>query len=99
MGSTGAFTATLRGGRATLRLWERDGGICHLCGKPVNDMREASRDHLVPTSTGGCSCAANIALAHKHCNNRRGSRETMRFTFGTGAQKRRRGHLLVDHPA
>lgn len=95
--STGQFSATSRGGKAKLRLWERDGGKCHLCGKPVNMMSEATRDHLVPLSAGGCTCAGNIALAHRLCNNRRGANETMRFTFGTGAMKRRRGHLLVDH--
>lgn len=95
--TTGRFTA-VRGGKGKLRLWERDGGKCHLCGKAVNDMTEATRDHLVPLSKGGCTCAGNIALSHRSCNNRRGNNETMRFTFGTGAMKRRKGHLLVDHP-
>jgi 5-methylcytosine-specific restriction endonuclease McrA len=93
----GQFTASGPGKRMTLRLWERDRGICHLCGKAVNTLTEASRDHLVPLSQGGCTCSGNIALAHRGCNSRRGSNETMRFTFGTKAQKRRKGHLLVDH--
>lgn len=90
-------SGALKGGKSKLRLWERDGGLCHLCGKPVNMISEATRDHLVPLSAGGCPCAGNIALAHRLCNNRRGSDETMRFTFGTKAQKRRKGHSLVDH--
>jgi len=97
MSSSGSFRGALRGGKAKLRLWERDGGKCHLCGKPVNNISEASRDHLVPLSAGGCTCSGNIALAHRSCNSRRGSNETMRFTFGTRAVKRRKGHLLADH--
>jgi len=97
MSSSGRFTNAGMGGKAKLRLWERDGGRCHLCGKTVNTMSEASRDHIVPLSLGGCTCTGNIALAHRSCNSRRGSNETMRFTFGRGAIKRRKGHLLVDH--
>jgi 5-methylcytosine-specific restriction endonuclease McrA len=95
--STGQFTGALRGGKAKLRLWERDGGKCHLCGQTINMMSEATRDHLVPLSKGGCTCSGNIALAHRRCNTRRGNDETFRTTFGTKAQKRRKGHLLVDH--
>jgi 5-methylcytosine-specific restriction endonuclease McrA len=61
------------------RLRERDGDLCWLCGKPmVFDSRKnkpdaATIDHIVPQSHGGQTTMANLRLAHKLCNNRRGS--------------------------
>lgn len=87
----GSFTGALSGGKAKLRLWERDKGVCHLCGKPINDLVQASRDHLVPLSKGGCTCSGNIALAHRGCNSRRSS-EGYLYTYG-----KRKGHRLAEH--
>lgn len=94
--ATGSFTGALKGGRATLRLWERDGGICHICRYPVNSLALASRDHIVPLSAGGCTCSGNIALAHRRCNSERGSLPIGEAVVGK-RNKRRKGHLLVDH--
>lgn len=55
-------------------VWERDNQTCHICGDPVS-MEEASRDHLVPRAHGGPTTFENVALAHKLCNSRRGTRE------------------------
>lgn len=60
-------------------LWERDGGICHLCKKvvmwnPANVRDRPTRDHLIPVSHGGTHTWDNIALAHHSCNSRRGNR-------------------------
>lgn len=52
-------------------IWERDNRICHICKKYV-DRKDASRDHLIPISAGGPHVRANIALAHRLCNVRRG---------------------------
>lgn len=59
-------------------LWERDGGVCHLCGIPV--MADAAVphpmaptiDHIVPVSKGGAHTRANTALAHFVCNSMKG---------------------------
>ena len=56
-----------------LNIWLRDEGICHLCEQPVS-LEDASRDHLKPRSLGGKTTYKNIALAHKLCNSRRGSK-------------------------
>jgi hypothetical protein len=52
-------------------LRARDGGICHLCDKPVS-RSVATRDHIIPASKGGSDSADNIALAHRNCNMARG---------------------------
>lgn len=61
------------------RVYEADGGICHLCHMPVPvdvDPRHdtaPSIDHLVPTAFGGTDDESNLRLAHRLCNNRRGA--------------------------
>ena len=52
-------------------VWERDNGVCHLCGEYVH-YEQASRDHLVPRFNGGPTTFDNVALAHKKCNSKRG---------------------------
>ena len=62
-------------------VYERDGGVCYLCGKKCdwNDYEEhdgvviygnmyPSRDHVVPKSKGGKNTWSNIRLAHRICN-------------------------------
>ncbi|WP_327413223.1 HNH endonuclease [Streptomyces sp. NBC_01233] len=58
----------------------RDGWRCHLCARLVDPTlyfqhRDAATlDHLVPVSAGGTDEASNLALAHRGCNSRRGTR-------------------------
>lgn len=54
-------------------LWERDGGICHLCGKPC-DPDDWHADHIVPRSLGGVTSYANMAVSHPFCNTSKGNR-------------------------
>jgi 5-methylcytosine-specific restriction endonuclease McrA len=62
-------------------VYERDNGICYLCGEPCdwNDKeivngyvvygnRYPSRDHVIPKSKGGKNTIDNIRLAHRICN-------------------------------
>ena len=53
-------------------VYERDDAICHLCDALV-PRHEASRDHVRPKSKGGRLTFDNIRLAHRLCNNTRGS--------------------------
>jgi len=61
-------------------IWLRDGGVCHLCRKPVPLHLKVPKflaptlDHLTPLSRGGLHERANIALAHFICNSTRGAR-------------------------
>ena len=53
-------------------LYERDGGLCGICGKPVRyDSADASTDHIVPLDKGGPHVWNNVRLAHQLCNTRR----------------------------
>ena len=60
-------------------LADRDGWSCWLCGgeidrdAPAGSPWRATADHLVPRSRGGSSELANLRLAHRRCNLRRGS--------------------------
>ncbi len=55
-------------------IFERDGWVCHLCGKPVPDRKYEARDddptldHLTPVSKGGLHVRENVKLAHNRCN-------------------------------
>lgn len=54
-------------------IYERDGRICHLCSKPV-DRQQATMDHVIPVTKGGPHTRANVKLAHRGCNTRKGNR-------------------------
>lgn len=67
------------------KVCDRDGGICYLCGEPIdwddyqliNGKRFAkgkypSIDHMIPLSRGGQHSWANVKLAHFSCNASKG---------------------------
>jgi hypothetical protein len=60
-------------------LAARDGWVCWLCEGaidptlPANLAGGATVDHVVPRSRGGSNDLANLRLAHRRCNGRRGS--------------------------
>lgn len=70
--------------KRVLNLWERDRGLCHLCGGLVlltvgaQHPAAPSADHLLPQSLGygrrlpGATTSNNVALAHRWCNSKRG---------------------------
>lgn len=62
------------------KLYERDGGICQICGKPCdwNDMEWGhsgptypSLDHIIPRAKGGEHTWDNVQLAHCMCNSKK----------------------------
>jgi HNH endonuclease len=59
------------------RIAERDGWWCWLCGDAIDPAAigpwQGTIDHLVPRSRGGSGEMGNLRLAHRRCNNRRGS--------------------------
>jgi 5-methylcytosine-specific restriction endonuclease McrA len=71
-GSPGAYT--LAG------IAARDDRRCHLCGKRVDmslsgmDPDGPTIDHLLPLSVGGLDEVANVSLAHRACNIKKGNR-------------------------
>lgn len=54
-------------------IWDRDGGICHLCGLSA-DPDDWELDHVVPLASGGEHSHANTAVSHPLCNRLKGNR-------------------------
>lgn len=53
-------------------VFERDRGMCGLCPHPVA-WADASVDHILPLARGGLHSYANVQLAHRLCNARKGA--------------------------
>jgi 5-methylcytosine-specific restriction endonuclease McrA len=54
-------------------IFERDQGICHLCGQPV--ARENLHfDHVIPLARGGSHTTDNVRVSHDVCNLKKGAR-------------------------
>ena len=49
------------------QVYLRDGGICQICGQPVNPDNWQI-DHIVPLARGGADDESNWQLAHPKCN-------------------------------
>lgn len=69
------------------RLYERDKGVCKICGKPcdygdcwhtnrqfVAGLAYPSIDHIIPLAKGGAHSWSNVQLAHMRCNSRKGAK-------------------------
>lgn len=70
------------------KLYERDGGICWLCGCScdwsdctttnagvfIAGNNYPSKDHVIPLAKGGLHAWSNIRLAHRRCNSLKGSK-------------------------
>lgn len=54
-------------------VFERDEGICGICGTPV-DPKRFHVDHIIALAKGGEHSYANVQLAHPACNHRKGDR-------------------------
>ena len=65
-------------------LWDKQGGACALCGKPMPRTRfevahasiwkreRPTFDHIIPRAAGGPDRPDNLQLAHARCNRRKG---------------------------
>lgn len=51
-----------------LRVFDRDGGICHLCKLPIKTGETWQADHVVALINGGEHRETNLAPAHSHCH-------------------------------
>lgn len=55
-------------------VFERDKGICGICGEAVEMSSTWEVDHIVPLVKGGTHCYANVQLAHRRCNRSKGTK-------------------------
>jgi 5-methylcytosine-specific restriction endonuclease McrA len=74
-----------RGDYTMAEIAERDDATCHLCNRNV-DMTLSGMvpmgptiDHLVPVARGGIDDRANVKLAHRRCNQSRGTGGTVQL--------------------
>lgn len=56
-----------------LVVYERDKGICHICGEPIADQKWEI-DHKIPLARRGEHSYDNVGLAHLTCNRRKSAR-------------------------
>lgn len=54
-------------------VYERDGGICHICGA-MTPAHSFHVDHIIPLSRGGRHAYDNVACSCPSCNMRKGNR-------------------------
>lgn len=54
-------------------VFERDGGMCHICliGVEPNDWH---LDHVIPVARGGLDRYDNVAVSHPFCNLSKGDK-------------------------
>jgi len=55
----------------TSQIYERDNGICGICGLFV-EQEVVTLDHIIPLSLGGSHIATNLQIAHRSCNSSKG---------------------------
>jgi 5-methylcytosine-specific restriction endonuclease McrA len=53
-----------------LVVYERDKGICHICGEPIAGQKWET-DHKIPLAKGGKHSYDNVGLAHRTCNRKK----------------------------
>lgn len=53
-------------------VWERDRGLCYLCGHPADPARW-DLEHIHPIAHGGEHSYLNTAVSHPLCNQQKGS--------------------------
>jgi 5-methylcytosine-specific restriction endonuclease McrA len=51
-------------------VWTRDGGVCHICGKPA-EPANWHLEHIIPLARGGHHVYDNVAVSHPSCNLRK----------------------------
>lgn len=53
--------------------YERQGGICALCGKHF-ELEDMEADHITPWKEGGTTIAENCQMLCRECNRRKSSK-------------------------
>lgn len=72
------------------------GGRCFYCGEPIG--AKATFDHLIPQAYGGADEPANVVLAHRRCNQKKGDRLPTPEEIERLIAERRRSRLGVWPP-
>jgi 5-methylcytosine-specific restriction endonuclease McrA len=57
-----------------LRVIERDGLTCGICGLEVEHVTAVHIDHVIPVAAGGTNALGNLQVAHARCNLLKGAK-------------------------
>ena len=68
------------------KVFERDGYICHYCGKQLTRF-SATLDHIQPVSKGGDNSYDNLITACLHCNSQRTNKDVMNAIIKGGSKR------------
>ena len=55
-------------------IFERDEGLCGICGESVDRNENWELDHVIPLSRGGSHTFDNVQVSHRRCNRSKGTR-------------------------
>ncbi len=77
-------------------IWERDGGICGLCGDPVAFDNIMHIDHIVSLKHGGGHERENLQATHRQCNIKKGAGASPHVPMPTPRRQPVVIHLDVD---
>ena len=53
--------------RVRLRVWEKEGGRCHACGRPIRVGEKWTMEHRVALINGGANAENNLCLTCCNC--------------------------------
>lgn len=56
------------------KIYDRDNGMCYLCGMEIKFFSQATVDHVIPKSKGGTNDKSNLKITHSSCNNFKGNK-------------------------
>lgn len=59
-------------------MWNKAGRQCVYCKKPL-ELKEATKDHVIPKSKGGASGQHNIVISCEPCNHRKANKPLNKF--------------------
>lgn len=69
---------------------------CHYCKKEILDVREITKDHVIPKSKGGKDNASNIVPCCHRCNAEKGNRSYEYFVKFSNLRNKRRDLTLSE---
>lgn len=67
------------------QLIRENGAICGICNDPIENMKDVTLDHIVPSSKGGADEYENMQLAHYECNQEKSCMMPEEFALWQGS--------------
>ena len=81
--------------RVRLRIYDRSGGVCHICKLPIKQGESWHADHVKALIEGGENRETNLAPAHAVCNLAKANGEKTRKAKVARTRKK---HVGITRP-